>query len=188
MWWFWWFLAPIRALARRIGEFLGIRLARIAGEADYLTQWTRTASPAERSAWLFRCTVSCLVVIGECGLLMLFTVRADHPLTLVVVWAAILLLPKPTPRVPLVTARILAELFTMTNLAALYDLTKSKLPGLHSYGAVIGFCGFVVWIALSIWALSPLWRSKRPDALSPRPTPRFPVFRGGRRQASRASG
>ena len=192
MWWFWWFLAPIGALARRIGECLGIGLARISGEGDYLTQRTRTASAAERSAWLFRCTVSCLIVIGECVLLMLFKVRADHPLTLVVAWAATLLMPKPTPRVPLIIARILAVVFTMTNLAALYDLTKSKLPAFQSYGAVIGFCGFVVWIAFSIWAFSPLWLSKRRDIRSPQPAPRFPVFQSGRRadrqQAPRASG
>jgi hypothetical protein len=191
MWWFWWFLAPIGALARRIGECLGIGLARIVGEADYLTQRTRTASPAERSAWLLRCTVSCLIVIGECALLMLFKVRVDNPLTVVVASAAILLLPTPTPRVPLIIARILAVVFTMTNLAGLYDLIKSKLPAFQSYGVVIGFCGFAIWVTLSIWALSPLWLSKRRDVRSPQPTPRFPVFQGGRRvdrHASRASG
>jgi hypothetical protein len=153
MWWFWWFLEPIGAFARWIGERLGASVAGVAGETEYLAQRARTASPAERSAWLFRCTISCLIVAGEWILLALLHLRSDHPLALLVVWVAVLLLPKPTPRIPLVLARILAVVFTMTNLAALYDSAKAKIPGLDAYSAIVGFCGFAIWIALSAWAL-----------------------------------
>jgi hypothetical protein len=163
MWWLWWFWAPIGAFARWVGERLGAGVAGIAGEAGYLAQRTRSASPPERSAWLFRCTVSCVILAGEGLLLTILGVRTDHPLTLVIAWTAILLLPKPTPRVPLLVARILAVIFTMTNLAALYDLAKAKLPSLQAHDAIIGFCGFVIWIALSLWALSTI-RSSRARA------------------------
>jgi hypothetical protein len=163
MWLFWWFWEPIGVFARWVGERLGVGLAGIAGETGYLAQRTRTASPSERSAWLFRCIVSCIILAGEGLVLTLFGVRTDHPLTLVIAWTAIFLLSKPTPRVPLLIARMLAVIFTMTNLAALYDLAKAKLLALQAYGAIFGFCGFVIWIALSLWALSAL-RSTRTRA------------------------
>jgi hypothetical protein len=154
MWWFLWFWAPIGAFARRVGECLGTGLARIAGEADYLVQRTRTASPPERAAWPVRCAIAGLIVGGECILLGLLRIRSGSPLALIVAWGAIVLLPKPTPRIPLVVARMLAMVFTLTSFARLYDLTKAKFPAVQNYGAVIGFCGFLVWIALFLWALS----------------------------------
>ena len=58
---------------------------------------------------------------------------------------------------------------------------EDEVPGLEAYGAIIGFCGLATWMALSIWALSPLWLAERRGAGSRPPTPRFPVFKGGLR-------
>jgi hypothetical protein len=171
MWWFWWFWAPIGAFARRVGECLGTRLARIAGEADYLVQRTRTASRPERAAWLVRCAIACLIVASECILLVLLRIRSGSPLALVVAWSAIILLPKPTPRIPLVVARMLAVVFTLTNSARLYDLMKARFPTVQNYGAFLGFCGFLIWIALFLWALS-AFRISRHARLRPVSKPR----------------
>jgi hypothetical protein len=160
MWWFWWFLASTGALARWIGESVGAGLARIAGEADYLGRRTRTASPAERSAGLFRFFVSCVVIGVELALLMVLRIGASSPIALAIAWVAIVILPKPTPGVLLVVARMLAVVFTLTNLGVLYDSIKAKLPSIQNYGAIIGSFGFVIWTALFLWALSALRLSR----------------------------
>jgi hypothetical protein len=86
--------------------------------------------------------------------LTLFGVRADNPITLVVAWAAIVLLPRRTPRIPLVVARILAVVFTMANLAAFYDLAKGKYPTLVApFSSVAGVAGVGIWIGLSVWVV-----------------------------------
>src|SRR5579863_1231213 len=97
-----WFEASILSLARWIGWSARAGVDRLGKEADHLADRARTASDAEKSAWIFRCIVSCVLIACEWAVLTLFGVRADRPITLVVAWAAIVLLPKPTPRIPLV--------------------------------------------------------------------------------------
>jgi hypothetical protein len=154
---FFWFEASILSLVRRLGWGLGAGLARVGREIDYLAYRTRTASPREKSAWLFRCVVSCVLIAGEWTLLALAGIRADSPIALMIAWATIALLPNPTPRVPLVVARILAVVFTMTNLAAFYGVAKTTYPHAQvPYGTIAAICGVAIWIALSIWALMAL--------------------------------
>ena len=140
--------------AQWIGLCIRAGFLGIGREADHLARRARAASRAERSAWVYRCIASCLLIVGQGAILSLAGVRTDHPLTLIVAWATIFLLPKPTPRIPLVVARALAMVFTMTNLAAFYDLAKAKYPSVvEPYGSVAGWCGIAIWIALSIWVL-----------------------------------
>jgi hypothetical protein len=141
--------------AQWIGWSIRAGFLGIGREIDHLARRARAASGAERSAWVYRCTASCLLIVGQGAILSLAGVRTDHPLTLVTAWATIFLLPKPTPRIPLVVARALAMVFTMTNLAAFYDLAKAKYPSVvDPYGSIAGWCGIAIWIALSLWVLS----------------------------------
>jgi hypothetical protein len=169
-----WFEASILSLARWIGWSARAGVDCLGKEADHLADQSRTASASEKSAWVFRCVVSCVVIACEWAILSLFGVRADSPITLVVAWAAIVLLPKPTPRIPLVVARILAVVFTMANLAAFYDLAKGKYPTvLAAFGTMAGVSGVAIWISLSIWVLFALRspaRETKPD-LRPAPPP-----------------
>ena len=141
--------------AQWIGLSVRAGFLGIGREVDHLAHRARAASRTERSAWAYRCIASCLLIVGQGAILSLAGVRTDHPLTLIVAWATIFLLPKPTPRIPLVVARALAMVFTMTNLAAFYDLAKAKYPSVvEPYGSIAGWCGIAIWIALSIWVLS----------------------------------
>lgn len=141
--------------AQWIGLSVRAGFLGIGREVDHLAHRARAASRTERSAWAYRCIASCLLIVGQGAILSLAGVRTDHPLTLIVAWATIFLLPKPTPRIPLVIARALAMVFTMTNLAAFYDLAKAKYPSVvEPYGSVAGWGGIAIWIALSIWILA----------------------------------
>jgi len=141
-------------LAQWIGWSIRTGFLGLGREVDHLARRARAASRAERSAWVYRCITSCLLIVGQGAILSLAGVRTDHPLTLVIAWATIFLLPKPTPRIPLAVARALAMVFTMTNLAAFYDLAKAKYPSaVEPYGSIAGWCGIAIWIALSIWVL-----------------------------------
>lgn len=142
-------------LAQWIGLSIRAGFIGIGREADHLVRQAKAASRSERSAWVYRCIASCLLIVGQGAVYSLSGVRADHPLMLISAWATIFLLPRPTPRVPLAVARVLAMGFTMTNLAALYDLAKAEFPtAVEPYGNVAGWCGIAIWIALSIWVLA----------------------------------
>lgn len=141
--------------AQWIGLSIRTGLLAIGREIDNLARRARAASGAERSAWVYRCIASSLLIVGQGAILSLAGVRTDHPLTLITAWATIFLLPKPTPRIPLVVARALTMVFTMTNLAAFYDLAKAKYPSVvEPYGSIAGWCGIAIWIVLSIWVLA----------------------------------
>jgi hypothetical protein len=152
--------------AQWIGWSIRAGFLAIGREIGYLTRRAGTASSIERSAWMYRCVVSCLLVAGGWALLSLSGVRTDHPIAFIVAWATVFLLPKPTPRLPLFVARILAATFTITNLAALYDLAKAAYPKvLEPYGNIVGLCGIAIWIALSIWALASFRHPRRTAAV-----------------------
>ena len=152
-------------LAQWIGWFLRAGVTGIGREVDYIAHRARTSSEREKSAWVFRCVASCLLIAGEWALLTLAGIRADNPIALLIAWATIFLLPKPTPRIPLLVARILAVIFTMASLAAFYDLAKGKYPTAFApYSAVAAFLGFAIWIVLSIWALMGLRSEARAHA------------------------
>jgi hypothetical protein len=141
--------------AQWIGLSIRAGFLGIGREIDHLARRARAASGAERSAWVYRCIASCLLIVGQGAILSLAGVRTDHPLTFITAWATIFLLPKPTPRIPLAVARALAMVFTMTNLAAFYDLANAEYPSVvEPYGSIAGWCGIAIWIALSIWVLT----------------------------------
>ena len=63
---------PHESLAHWIGWRIGAGVASVGREVDYLTQRAKTSSERERSAWLFRCAVSCALVISEYLFLYVF--------------------------------------------------------------------------------------------------------------------
>ncbi|MCZ2075725.1 MAG: hypothetical protein LC130_12095 [Bryobacterales bacterium] len=153
-------------LARWIGWSIRSGFLAIGREIGYLAHRASSASGTDRSAWMYRCIVSCLLIAGQWALLSLSGVRTDHPIAFIVAWATVFLLPKPTPRLPLFVARALAATFTITNLAALYDLAKASYPKVVGpYGNIAGLCGIAIWIALSIWALASFRHPRRSTAV-----------------------
>jgi hypothetical protein len=56
---------PTAGLATLIGWYLRAGADSIGREVDYLARRARTSTDRERSAWLFRCVVSCILVFAE---------------------------------------------------------------------------------------------------------------------------
>src|SRR6266436_1529675 len=56
------FTSPGSWLSYRVGWLFGAGLTKVAREAHYLTERTKTASTLERSAWLYRCVISFALV------------------------------------------------------------------------------------------------------------------------------
>ena len=70
------------SLFQQIGWFLRARVDNAGREVDYLTRRAWTSSSTERSAWWFRCAVSCALVIGECLIFSWFSFPVNSLSTL----------------------------------------------------------------------------------------------------------
>ncbi len=127
------------SLAHWIGWRLGAGVASIGREVDYLTQRAKTASERERSAWLFRCIVSCALVIAEYFFLYVILSRRDTLLALGSAWLVLLLLPRPTPRIPLFAGRCLAFVVTIANASVGLDWLGRALPAINAWSGILWF-------------------------------------------------
>src|SRR5438309_11388492 len=59
------FTGPWSWLSYRVGWLFGVGVTKVAREARYLTDRTRDSSALERTAWLYRCGISCALVVAE---------------------------------------------------------------------------------------------------------------------------
>ena len=100
------FTSPWSWLSYRVGWLFGAGVTEVVTEARHLTERTKDPSRAERSAWLFRCVISCALVGAEVGLCLRsgsfgirgWIMRFRLPL---VSSAVLLVLPRPHVRWPL---------------------------------------------------------------------------------------
>ena len=98
------FTSPWNWLAYRVGSLARVGVTGIVAEFRHLTERTRISSRAEKSAWMFRSAMSC-VLVGAEGWLCLYLVPLGIVQTAIasaVSWAVLFFLPKPTPRLILV--------------------------------------------------------------------------------------
>jgi len=149
---------PPASLAHWIGWRVGAGVASVGREVDYLTQRAKTSSQPERSAWLFRCIVSCSLVIAEYFFLYAVLSRRDNLLALGSSWLVLLLLPKPIPRVPLFVGRCLAFVTTIANSAVAFDWLGKTWPPLQTWDGVLWFVlmgGLLVWAFMAFRPRAP---------------------------------
>lgn len=148
---------PNAGLATWIGWYLRTGADSIGREVGYIARRAKTSSDTERSAWLFRCVVSCALVLGECLLLNWFSFRPDSLAALLTSWCVLFLLPKPTPRIPLFAARWIALIALLLNVNVGFDAIKRVLPAAKTWDGAFT----VVWWAcaafLVFWAFRALW-------------------------------
>ena len=150
-------------LAYWVGQRLRRGVGALGAEADYLYARSRNASADERSAWLWRATFGTAIVIGEYLFLYRILNRRDNPVALGVSWAMLFLLPRPTPRLVLLVARLLVFVTSTTALSSALNTVAEAIPGLRPWNDLIWFLGMA---ALMIWALSSLRVRRRPVAAS----------------------
>ncbi len=148
---------PNAGLATWIGWFLRAGADSVGREVDYLARRAKTSSEPERSAWLFRCVVSCALVLGECLLLSWLSFRPDSPVTLITAWSVLFLLPKPTPRIPLFAARWVALVALVLNLNVAFGAVKKALPAATTWDGVFTTLWWAVTGVLVFWAFRALW-------------------------------
>jgi transitional endoplasmic reticulum ATPase len=150
---------PPASLAHWIGWRVGAGVASVGREVDYLTQRAKTSSERERSAWLFRCAVSCALVIGEYLFLYVFLARRDNLVALGSSWLVLLLFPRPTPRIPLFAGRCLAFVTTIANASAGLDWLANRWPSFQSWSGILWFVlmgGLLVWSFMALRPRAPL--------------------------------
>jgi transitional endoplasmic reticulum ATPase len=149
-------------LATWIGWYLRAGADSIGREVNGIARRAKTSSGNERSAWLYRGIVSCALVAGEILVLYWLSLRPDSVATLVTSWCVLLVLPKPTPRIPLFAARWIALIALLLNLNVLFDVIKSAVPGAKGWDGAFTMLWWVCTAMLAIWAFRALWpRSHR---------------------------
>ena len=73
------FTSPWSWLSYRVGWLFGVGVTKVAREARYLTDRTKTRPRLNGSAWLYRCVISCALVGAEFSSARLFfDSRLDH--------------------------------------------------------------------------------------------------------------
>ena len=143
-------MAPLN-LAQWFGWWVGAGAAKIGREIEFLADRTRHATTSERAAWIQRCVLSTLLVGGEYLLLRLLTPKPDSLVALAGVWTVLLVLPRPTPRIPLWFARAFAFVATVSALNAYWKLASSASPSLAAWDGVFTICWGLLSFAMIVW-------------------------------------
>jgi hypothetical protein len=166
------FLFGLDRVPYQIGVWLGSAARSATDEAQYLKHRAGSATERERSSWIKRCVLSCLLVAGETVLVINIGAIVGSPVNLVIAWTTVALLPKPTPRLPLFYARWLAMIFTVANMGSSYHWLKTRFPAVvEPWGEIVGILGFFVWIGLCVWAVLAFRRPAPQEAEAPRSEP-----------------
>ncbi len=147
-------MAPFN-LAHWLGSWMGEGAAKVGREVAFLADRTRHTTSSERAAWIQRCLVSALLVGGEYLMIRLLSPKPDSLVALAGVWTVLLVLPRPTPRIPLWFARAFAFVGTVGALNAYWRLASSASPSLAAWDGVFTICwgllsfGMIVWVFLA---------------------------------------
>ena len=149
--------SPWSWLAYKIGWLLGAGVGKATNEARHVARNASRSSSAERSAWLSRCLASsvivaaavwaCLKLIGLGGSLSMVAA--------VISWIALAVLPTPTPRIPLMAARLTVA---GTTSALLQFLVEDAIGAANDWKFPLLAGWFAIVIAMLFWSLAALRR------------------------------
>src|SRR5215831_17691458 len=90
-----------------IGWAIGAGAARVARQIRLSRHRNSTAYGSERATWVWRAVIATLLVAAAWLLIEQRSIRQNTVLALSIAWVTVALLPKPTPRIPLLMARLL---------------------------------------------------------------------------------
>ena len=133
-------------LARRVGIGLGIVAAYLSGHSRF------QPSQQERSAWLRRCLIATSLVCAGYLILSRLSPRLDTIPSLLGSWIVVALLPKPTPRIPLLIARLFALATTSTSFGSIWIWAMTRWPALQAAEGMFLFCWWGLAFALLVWS------------------------------------
>lgn len=146
----------IDKLAYRLGRLLGSGAAIASGRGT--PSYARSSS---RTAWLGRCVLSLVIVTGTYGILSWLSPRMDTIPSLLGSWLALLLLPRPTPRLFLLVARLFAMATSISVLGSSWTWALRSWPQVGTYEGVFLVLWWSLAFAMLVWALAALRR--RPE-------------------------
>lgn len=169
----------IDKLAYRLGRLLGTGAAIAAGRDT--PSYSR---PVSTTAWLGRCALSLAILASTYGILSWLSPRMDTIPSLMGSWLALLLLPRTTPRLFLMIARLFAMATSISVLGSSWTWAVKRWPQVDSFEGIFlaGWWGLA--FAMLVWALVALRRRPRPNyalvPVIPRPVVdcRQPVLEG----------
>ncbi len=152
------FTGPWSWLSYKIGWLLGAGATKAVREAQYLSGRTQASSASERSAWVTRCIVSCVLVGSEfIAARLLFDSRFDHLLSLPLAVVVLLALPLPRVRWPLGVARGFIAVTLLATLEKAHRWGMTNHPealqpwkSLYSAGSVMLMFGLWIWALLAL--------------------------------------
>lgn len=156
-------ILAIDKLAYRLGHLLGsgAAIASSRGAPSY------TRSPS-RTAWLGRCVLSLVIVTGTYGILSWLSPRMDTIPSLLGSWLALLLLPRPTPRLFLLVARLFAMATSISVLGSSWTWASKRWQPISPFEGLFLVCWWGLAFAMLVWALAALRRrSQHHRALVP---------------------
>jgi len=141
-------------LAYWVGQRLRRGVDGLAAEAGFLQERARTANSAQRVSWLWRCCAALALLAALRVVFSWANATAGSPVALVASWFALLLMPRPVPRLLLVFARLLVATFTAANLSTLIAWATAAYPGLKAGSGVLTLVNMAVWMGMTVWALA----------------------------------
>ncbi len=147
----------------------GVGVACLDREVRYLGHRARVSSGAEKSAWVVRCILACAFVVTEWWFLAIHG-RMDTLLALGVSWGTVVVLPRPTARIPLACARLLAGISTGACIARGMQWAIRAVPGLSAWELGLQVLWFAITVAFLIWAFATLFRSNKSATASAGPS------------------
>ncbi len=158
----------IDKLAYRLGRLLGSGAAIAAGRGT--PSYSR---PASTTAWLGRCALSLVILASTYGILSWLSPRMDTVSSLAGSWLALLLLPRPTPRLFLIVARLFAMATSISALSSSWTWAVKHWPEIDSFEGFFLICWWGLAFAMLVWALVALRgkprRSRELIPVIPRP-------------------
>ena len=174
-------LFAIYKLAYRLGRLLGSGAAVAAGRG--VLPYSR---PASTTAWLGRCALSLAILAITSGVLSWLSPRMDTLPSLLGSWLALLLLPRPTPRLFLMIGRLFAMATSIAVLDSSWTWAIKHWPQIGSYDGVFLICWWGLAFTMLVWAFLALRKSsqtnsalvpviQRPIGEYPQPVPRVLV-------------
>lgn len=149
--------SPWSWLAYRVGWLFGAGAAKATDEARYLAQAASRSTSAARSAWLSRCLTSSVIVAAS-GWTCLKLIGRGVSLTMVaaaISWIALAVLPAPTPRIPLMVARLT---IAGTTSALLQSFVEATIGAASDWKFPVLAGWFAIVIAMLFWSLAALRR------------------------------
>jgi transitional endoplasmic reticulum ATPase len=144
------------SLFEQTGWYLRSRVDSVGRELDYLARRVKISSAAEKSAWWFRCVVSCALVAGECLIFSWLSFPINSLPTLVISWFVLFLLPKPTPRIPLFAGRWVALIALLFNLDVAFAAVGEVVPATRTWDGAFAMLWWVIAAVLVFWAFRAL--------------------------------